>query len=147
MPDYDALIVLESKIAYLATAWDVRGLIEKGRTHVAFRLTDRGAVFTLGGRYHETQKALAALCPDCRERQLTYCWHAKPNLEVSALDSRGFTHPLTIKRCVIAPAAPQPARQNNPSSGSGSGSPDDFDRLLDAMTKMATLSMQDYYPS
>ncbi|WP_457063020.1 hypothetical protein [Mycobacteroides abscessus] len=146
MTDYHALVVFDSPTMTLATAWEVRYAMEHGRTEVAFRLTDRSVIFTLHGQYSEAQKALAWLCPSCDSGSETYCRHAQTGSAMSVQDRYGHNHPLTIKRVAVTPMPPKPKSQQNQTVVVVPES-DDFGRMLDAMTKMASMSMQDFYPS
>lgn len=146
MTDYHALVVFDSPAMTLATAWEVRYAMERGRTNVAFRLTDHSAVFTLHGEYSEAQKALAWLCPSCDPDSEAYCWHAETGSAMSVRDRYARNYPLTIKRVAVTPMPPKPKSQQNQTVVVVPES-DDFGRMLDAMTKMASMSMQDFYPS
>ncbi|MBN7319261.1 hypothetical protein IUS99_21085 [Mycobacteroides abscessus subsp. massiliense] len=65
---------------------------------------------------------------------------------MSVRDRYARNYPLTIKRVAVTPMPPKPKSQQNQTVVVVPES-DDFGRMLDAMTKMASMSMQDFYPS
>lgn len=96
---------------------------------VGARLTEQSTVFAINGESTLVESRLGHLCEHHR--------HPRPG---SRLMFDDYTT-LVVKRCVIVPKSPRSEQNRVPSTSSDS---DDFDRMIEVLTKMGALSLQDF---
>jgi hypothetical protein len=135
MPD-QTLVVLASD--HQEAAWPLvhvsavirwlRGDYSTAHLQVGARLTEQSTVFAINGESTLVESRLGHLSENR---------HPGPG---SRLRFDDYTT-LVVKRCAIVPQPPRSEQNRVPSTNSDF---DDFDRMIEVLTKMAALSLQDF---